>query len=82
MKTRTFYKVNESSDQIRTNIKVNNGFLIANELYTDRVVNSAIKNGRIDQGFINKHFTVIELHPSNTYWFFGARFETINDYSK
>lgn len=77
-----YYKVKPDSDQIRTNLRLKGGFLIKNELYTERVINSALTKGKVTQSFIEKHFTKINIKPINTVWTFGARFETIGDYSK
>jgi len=70
-----YYKVKPESDQTRATIGSKQRFLIANELYTERVINSALKAGKITQSFIDENFTQIKTTPKNTYWFFGARFE-------
>lgn len=73
-----YYKVNTTSDQVRLlnirDIKKLN-FLIKDELYTERVINSALKAGKITHSQLNKHFTKVNINPKNTYWFFGARFQ-------
>lgn len=72
-----YYKVKPESNQTKHTIKYKKGaILIANELYTERVINSALENGRANHEFIEKHFTKVDINPKNTYWFFGARFET------
>lgn len=72
----TYYKVKESSDQIRHTIRSKKGtILVANELYSSKVISTARKEGRINEQFIDTHFTIINISPKDTYWFFGARFE-------
>lgn len=73
-----YYKVKTTSDQVkllnrRDTKKLN--FLIKDELYTERVVNSALKNGKVTQTQLNEHFTKVNINPKKTYWFFGARFQ-------
>lgn len=71
-----YYKVKPESDQTRHTIQCKKGtILVANELYTERVINSALTDGKINHAFIDKHFTKVNIKPANTYWFFGARFE-------
>lgn len=78
-----YYKVKPESDQTRHTIQYKKGtILVANELYTERVINSALVAGKINNAFVDKHFTKVNINPVNTYWFFGARFETSIDYSK
>jgi hypothetical protein len=74
-----YYKVNTTSDQVRLLTRKDTkklNFLIKDELYTERVINSALKDGRITQEQLNTHFTKHNIAPKNTYWFFGARFES------
>lgn len=83
MKLKTYYKVKPGSDQVRTDMRNKNGFLVGNELYSHRVVNSALKKGKINEKFIAAHLTKVEIPYCNTYWLFGCRFETsLNHYKK
>ena len=70
-----YYKVKQSADQIRTNIRYKGGFLIKDELYTERVINSALKSGKATTSFIDANFTTEDINTTNTYWFFGAQFK-------
>lgn len=67
-----YYKVKKDCDQlpISKNGKWN-GFLIANELYTQTEVDQKIT----DWNTYKLCFDVVELSKNNTVFIFGARFE-------
>lgn len=74
-----YYKVKPQSDQTRTSFRRKFDILIANEIYTDRFIEKQIKAGKINEIFVNRHFTKENINPKNTYWFFGARFQLSTD---
>jgi len=65
-----YYKVKPESDQIQYPKNKAGGFLIANELYTER---EAEKHSFFGE-FLQRHFDKVKISKNNTYWFFGARF--------
>lgn len=62
-----YYKVKQESD----NVTHNKGFLVANELYTEKELDKLNLSGK----FIELNFDKVEISKFKTYWLFGARFE-------
>lgn len=62
-----YYKVKQDSD----NVTHGKGFLIANELYTQKELDKLDLSGK----FIELNFGKAEISKLKTYWLFGARFE-------
>lgn len=73
----TYYKVKLHADQMIKGIRTKSGFLVKNEIYTANEINKAIQLGRIDEAFVRNHLLRIEISPKHTYWFCGARFESV-----
>lgn len=76
-----YYKVKPTSDQIQTSIRCKRHILVINELYTYKEIIKATVSKRITPEFITANFLELNIKPINTFWFFGARFETSVDYS-
>lgn len=73
-----YFKVNPASDQTKCRLRYKQQILVANELYTEKEVQKAINNNWISSEFTEKHFTPVQCSPKNTYFFFGARFQSGN----
>lgn len=79
-----YYKVNPEFDnmQIVKGRKIA-GFLIANELYTEKELAKAMDGARLC-GYGNKSrenvFIPVEISKNKTHWFCGARFQKPFDY--
>lgn len=70
----TYYKVKPEYDNRcyyrtlgRTHKRTLAGFLIANELLTEKERNKITVS--------DEYFTIVNINPHRTYFFFGARFE-------
>ncbi len=74
-----YYKVKPTADQIRIGIRTKTGFLIKDELYTRKEIERALEAKRIDYAFLTNHFTRENINPKNTYWCFGAKFQSSTD---
>ena len=59
-----YYRVLKTSDQTKRKTSI----LVANELYTEKEV--------LRYGIDKKHLQQVELNKNNTYFSFGARFES------
>jgi hypothetical protein len=70
-----YYKVKSESDQVQASITCHS-FLIKDELFTLKEISKAKNKGWIRDEFVKSHFRVVEVNPKNTYFFFGARFES------
>lgn len=76
----TYYRVNSAFDnvQIIKNRKIS-GFLVANELYTEKELEKLLNGARLRGHGIkatSQAFEKVEINKNKTYWFFGARFES------
>lgn len=75
-----YYRVNPEYDNTtytrtdkRTGRRMYHGFLIGNELYTEKELENMRKDGVND--LWERKFEKVEIKKSRVYWSFGARFE-------